>query len=239
MDRQLVAVLDGTDDLVDVGDDEPRVDPLAEEVQRQGHDIDIAGALAIAEERAFDPLRTGHHRQLGRGDRRPAVVVRVHAQGDAVAVADVPAEPLDLIGVNIGRRHLDGRRKIEDGLLLRRRLPDVHHRLADLDGKVELGPGKAFGRVLINDLAFGHRSGEFPNELGAIDGDVYDPGLVEAEDDPALQGGGRVVEVHDGAAGAADRLEAALDQLGPGLGQNLDRDIVRDEVAVRSVRAQT
>ena len=70
MDRQLVAVLDGTDDLVDVGDDEPRIDPLAEQVQRQGHDIDIAGALAIAEERALDPLRTGHDRQLGGGDRR-------------------------------------------------------------------------------------------------------------------------------------------------------------------------
>ena len=36
--------------------------------------------------------------------------------------------------------------------------------------------------------------------------------------------------MHDGAAGAADRLEAALDQLGPGLGQHLDRDIVGDQL---------
>ena len=38
--------------------------------------------------------------------------------------------------------------------------------------------------------------------------------LVEPEDDPALQGRGRVVEVHDGAPGAADRFEGALDQFG-------------------------
>ena len=72
--------------------------------------------------------------------------------------------------------------------------------------------------------------GELADELARRHGDVDDAGLVEAEDDPALQGRGRVVEMHDGAAGAADRLEAALDQLGPGLGQHLDRDVVRDEV---------
>ena len=66
MDRELVAVLDGADDLVDVGDDEAGIDALAEQVQCQGHDVDVAGALAIAEERAFDAIRSRHDRQLGR-----------------------------------------------------------------------------------------------------------------------------------------------------------------------------
>ncbi len=57
MHRKLIAVLDGADDLVDVGDHQPGIDPLAEQIERQGDDIDIAGALAIAEERAFHPLR--------------------------------------------------------------------------------------------------------------------------------------------------------------------------------------
>ena len=56
------------------------------------------------------------------------------------------------------------------------------------------------------------------------------PGSVEAEDDAALQGRGRVVEMHDRAPGAADRLEGALDQLGARLGQHLDRDVVGDQV---------
>src|SRR3546814_8978680 len=69
-------------------------------------------------------------------------------QDHAVAPGDVAVEPLDLVGVDVRRRHLDRRRQVEDGPALRRRLPDVHHRLADLLGGVELGAGEAFGRVL-------------------------------------------------------------------------------------------
>ena len=65
------------DDLVDVGDRQARVDALAEQVQRQGHDVDIAGALAVAEQRALDPLGAGHHAELGGGDAGAAVVVRM------------------------------------------------------------------------------------------------------------------------------------------------------------------
>src|SRR3546814_2696175 len=67
-------------------------------------------------------------------------------QDHAVAPGDVAVEPLDLVGVDVRRRHLDRRRQVEDGPALRRRLPDVHHRLADLLGEVELGAGEAFGR---------------------------------------------------------------------------------------------
>src|SRR5438270_1654435 len=41
MHGQLIAVLDGADDLVDVGDHQPRIDTLAEQIERQGDDIDI------------------------------------------------------------------------------------------------------------------------------------------------------------------------------------------------------
>ena len=62
---------------------EPGIDALAEQIERQGDDIDIAGALAIAEQRALDPVGAGHHRQLGGGDGGAAVVVRMHAEDDA------------------------------------------------------------------------------------------------------------------------------------------------------------
>src|SRR5271165_5427117 len=97
MDRELVAMLDGTNDLVDVADLKVGIDALAEQIQRQGHDIDVAGTLTIAEERAFDAIGSGHNREFGGGDRSSAVVVRVQAQSDAVAVADIAAEPFDLI----------------------------------------------------------------------------------------------------------------------------------------------
>ena len=38
--------------------------------------------------------------------------------------------------------------------------------------------------------------------------------------------------MHDGAPGAADRLEAALDQLGARLGQHLDGDVLGHEIAL-------
>ena len=50
-------------------------------------DVDVAGALAVAEQRALDAVGAGHHAELGGGDRAAAVVVRVQRQHDAVAVA--------------------------------------------------------------------------------------------------------------------------------------------------------
>src|SRR3546814_2494765 len=94
-------------------------------------------------------------------------------------------------------------------------LPDIHHRLADLLGEVELGAGEALRRVLIDDLrvAFlGHRRRQVADALGALHGDVDDARPVQAEDDAALQGGGGVVEVNDDPARALDRLEGAVDQ---------------------------
>src|SRR3954453_1265250 len=97
--RQLVAVLDGPPDLVDVGEVDPWVYALAEEVERQCDQADVAGALAVAEQAALDPICPGHDALLRRGDRRAAVVVRVQAQDHSIATADGAVEPLDLVGV--------------------------------------------------------------------------------------------------------------------------------------------
>src|SRR6185312_10520468 len=70
------------------------------------------------------------------------------------------------------------------------------------------------------------------DQLHAVDGDGGDAGLVEAEDDAALQGRGRVVDMHDGATAAADRLEGAADEVLAGLGQHLDGDVIRDALRV-------
>jgi hypothetical protein len=143
MHRQPRAVLRDAHQLLDAGQVELRVDALRVQVQRERDEIDVAGALAVAEQRALDALGAGHLRELRRGDRAAAVVVRVHRQHDRVAPRDVAAEPLDLIGVHVGRRHLDGRRQVQDRLARRRRLPDVQHRVADLDGEIELRAGEA------------------------------------------------------------------------------------------------
>ena len=60
--------------------------PLHEQVHGQVDDVDVAGALAVAEQRALDPVGAGHHAELGRGHRAAAVVVGVQRQDDRVAL---------------------------------------------------------------------------------------------------------------------------------------------------------
>ncbi len=124
------------------------------------------------------------------------------------------------------RVHLHGRRQVEDDPVVGVGLDDVHDRRADLDDVVDLGAGEALGRVLVAHLRAGHRLLELAGQAGGVGGDLGDAVVVEAEDHPALQDRGRVVEVDDRLAGALDRLVGALDQLGAALGEDLDGDVV-------------
>ncbi len=58
------------------------------------------------------------------------------------------------------------------------------------------------------------------------------PGAIEAEDHPALELGGRVVEVDDCPRGILQRLEGPLDQLFAALDQHLDGHVVGDDPLV-------
>jgi hypothetical protein len=78
-------VLEGAGDGVDVREVEVRMDALRVEVEGERHQVDVAGALAVAEQAALDPVGAGHQAQLGGGDRGAAVVVRVEADDHAVA----------------------------------------------------------------------------------------------------------------------------------------------------------
>ena len=112
---------------------------LGVHVQRHVDQVNITGALAVAEQAAFDAVSPGHQAQLGRGYTGAAIVVGVQADQHAVAAADVAAEPFDLVGVNVRSGDLDGSRQVEDHLVLGRRLPDVEHGITDLNGEVQFG----------------------------------------------------------------------------------------------------
>ncbi len=144
MDRQLVAVFDRLANLVDVGEVDLRIDALGEHVEAERHQIDIARALAVAEQAAFDAVGAGHEAQLRRRHAGAAVVVRMEAEDDRIAVLEVAMAPLDLVGIDVGRGHLDGRRQVDDHLLLRRRLVDIAHGGADVACEFEFGAGEAF-----------------------------------------------------------------------------------------------
>ena len=198
--RKLVAVLGGAPDLVDVGEIDHRVDALAEQVHAQGDQADVPGPLAVAEQAALDPVRAGQHRQLGVRDGGAAVVVGVHGHAHVLAVRQVPAHPLDLVGVHVRGGTLDGAGQVEDDLPAGPRLPDVHDRRADLGGVVELGVHEDLGRVLVAEVAAGQvLLGVLHHRLGALDGQGLGLLPVVAEHHPAEHRRGRVVHVHRGA----------------------------------------
>ena len=172
--------------------------------------------------------RPGEERELGRGDAAAAIVVRVHREDDRLAAREVPRHPLDLVGVDVRRRHLDGRGQVDDHRLRRRRLPDVGDRVADLGGEVELGPGEALRRVLVAPARPRLAGGGLGDHSRAGDGDVADAPAVEAEDHAALRFRRRVVEVDDRAPRARERLERAPDQRLARLREHLDGDVFRD-----------
>ena len=196
-DGQLVAVLDRAPDPRDVAEVDHRVDALAEEVHPERDEVDVAGALAVAEQAALDAVGAREVAELGGGDARAAVVVRVERDDDGLAPVEVAGHPLDRVGVDVGRGHLDRRRQVDDHLVVRRGVDDLDDLVADAHGELELGAGVGLGRVLVVDRRLGHGLLELAAQPRALDRDVDDAVLVEPEHDPPLEHGGRVVEVDD------------------------------------------
>lgn len=173
----------------------------------------ISRPLSISKQTPFNSVRSRHISQLGGRNGRPAVIMRVQRQHNAVTLLQVPVHPFDRVGVDVGGGHFDGGGEVEDELAFGSGFEGVGDGVADFDGVVEFGSGVRFGRVFIVDVDFG---ADFlvvlEAPLGTLAGNVGDAGAVLLEDDAALQGRGRVVDVDDGLFAAFDRLESALDE---------------------------
>lgn len=96
VNSEVVALRDGIDDIVEVGEVELRGNALGVKVEGEGDDVDVAGALAVPEEAALDAVGSGHEAEFGGGDSGSSVVVGVEGDDTAVTVGDVLAEVLDL-----------------------------------------------------------------------------------------------------------------------------------------------
>ena len=140
--------------------------------------------------------------------------------------------PLDGVGIDVGRGHLDGGGEIDDRLAIRGWLPHVEDGVADLDGVLELGACEGLGGVLEVDLGTPEVLGVLAAQLSAVGRDVLDAIAIEAEHDATLERGRGVVQMNDRLGRAGDRFVGALDQVLARLGQNLDHDVVGDEIGL-------
>ena len=232
VDRQLVDGLDGFADARHVAEIQLRVDALGEQVHGDGDDIAVAGALAVAEERAFDPLGARHQREFGGRHAGAAVVVGVQADDDALAFGEVADEPLDLVGVDVRRRHLHGGGQVDDDRLGGGGAPFVGNRGGDFHGEVEFGAGEALRRILELHVGAGKLAHTLLHHRRAFHGEGDDASAVQLEDDAALQRGGGVVEVEDRFRRPVEGFDRAFDEFGAGLAEHLDGDFLGHHAAV-------
>ena len=232
VNRQLVDGFHGGADARHVAEIQLRVHALREEVHRHGHEVAVAGALAVAEQRAFHPLGTGHERQFGGGHAGAAIIVGVQADHDPLAAGEAAGEPLDLVGVHVGRRHLHRGRQVDDDGARGRGAPLVGHRSANLHREVQFRAGETLRRVLEHDVGIAQRLDAFFHHRGALHGQIDDAGAVHVEHHAALQLGGGVVEVEDGVRRAVERFHGAFDELGACLAEHLHGDVLRHHAAV-------
>ena len=228
--RQAVAVFGNATQRVDVADVELGVDAKCKQVHREVHDVDVAGALTVAEQGALNAIGTSHHAKLGCGNTGAAVVVWMQADDHARAVTDVATEPLDDIAVDIGGVALDGGGQVEDDGQFGGGLDDVHHGMANVERVLRLGEREALGGVLVTNLAADQGLLELAGELCGVDRDIDDAALIEVEHHFALQRIGAVVEVNNGLVHALQAFVGALEQLLAALHQNLNGHVVGDEI---------
>ncbi|OPZ69314.1 MAG: hypothetical protein BWY82_02342 [Verrucomicrobia bacterium ADurb.Bin474] len=121
----------------------PGVESVRHHVQRHSHDIQVPGALSISKQGAFDPVCSSQKAQLGGSDSRSAVIMCVQTDDGVFAMFEMPAEPLDLVCVDIGRGDFDCRWKIEDDFLVRTGFPLLHHGFAYIECIFDFRIGEA------------------------------------------------------------------------------------------------
>src|SRR5258707_3700933 len=105
--------------------------------------------------------------------------MRMDAQDDRVTPADMPVNPLDTIGVHIGRRQFDRCWQVDDHLPSRRRLPHVVDGLADLKGVIEFGAREILGRVLELPLGARYRAAHSRTAFAPLPASANQPSRSE------------------------------------------------------------
>ena len=226
MHVDLSAALHHGDDLVHVAQIKLRIDALAVHVHGHDHDVHVAGALAVAQQSPLDTISASQHAQLGRRHPTTTIIVRMQTDDHRITLVDVTAEPLDLIRIDIRRCHLHGRRQVQDSGPLRRRLPDIDHRIAHFHRKLHFRSGEALWRIFESPLCPWSLGSRLHHRPRAIDGDTYNSGLVQLEYFVALHSGNRVVHMQNRLLDALQGIEGPLDQLRTSLGQHLNGHVI-------------
>ena len=129
------------------------------------------------------------------------------------------------------RTPLDGRRQIENEILLRRLSPRLLHCNAEIQHKINIAVRELLGRELIGDRIL--HSGLFDqaaDQSGSLHRHLFELLPRFSEHDPSMQIGCRNIRMEHGGAHPFQRFDRPPDQRFTHLGQHTDPDIRRNMV---------
>ena len=198
-------------------------------IHRHGNDIRVTRAFAVAEEGALYPVRACEQAQFAIRDRATSVVVRVKGYQHVFSVVQVLGHKLYLLSVHVRRAHFYGSGQVDYDFSVRRRLPDIYHRVAYFKGKFRLRTRKAFRRILEKEIAFSLFR-VFEKEFRARNGYIDYFILGFFENLLSLRYRGRVVQVNYRPLRAFERLKSLCDYVFSRLREHLYRHVVRDKI---------
>ena len=216
-------------DLRHIGEVQLRIHALRIHVQCQRDNIHITGALAVAEQGALDTVAARQQSQLAVCHCTAAVVVGMQGDDNVFSAVEIVVHVLDLVGVDMGHGVGNRYRQVDDHLVVRRRLPDLQHGVADLQRKLRLCSGEALRRILKAEMTLGLFPillAEFCAKLCDLD-DIFLALLKHLF--PLCHGGG-VIQVDDGMLCALQGFKGLGDDVFPCLRQHLNRYIVRNQI---------
>ena len=194
-----------------------------------GDDIDVTGALPVAEECSFDSVRARQNAEFGVCYRASAVVMWMQGYLHAVAVFEIVVHILYLIGIDVRHRKRHGYRQVDYHRTVGGGLPFVEHRVADFKRKFGLGSGEGFGRVFKADVILASR-GVFIEEPRALKRDIDYFVFRFSEHLLTLCKRGGIVKVDYRVFYAVQSFKSLLYNMLARLGQHLHGDVVGDHI---------
>jgi hypothetical protein len=213
-----------------VGEIQPGGDAVAVEVERDGDDVEVAGALAVAEKRALDAVAPAS---------RPSSVAATPVPRSLWVCSEMMADSRfrrfrhihsiwSACTFGVVHSTVAGRLRMIffSGVGCQTSITAWQHSSEKSSSVSEKDSGEYCSTTSVR-----HGGDEFLHQPRAFDGDVADRlARGVGEGDAALQRRGRVIDMHDGAPRSLDRLEGAPDQVLARLHQHLDRHVLGDAV---------
>ncbi len=153
--------------------------------------------------------------------------MRMDADTYRAASCEVTTEILNPIGVNVRRIYLYGRGQVDDHRSFDAGLPDIGHRLADLQGEIRLGKAKRFGGVFIAPLCLRVCFTQRPDLARSTDRQLDNFLFALAEYQATEERRRGVIKMHRGAVCTSKRCKGAFNKIAARLSQYLNGDLLR------------